>query len=79
VTHSMASADLKAGSMANNGTHHTEHCLPSLAPLVAHSEGVGVVEATRGTLIHHYKTDDRGIVHKMNLIVPRRKTMGRYA
>jgi F420-non-reducing hydrogenase large subunit len=33
------------------------------------SEGVGVVEAPRGVLIHHYWTDDRGIVEKANLIV----------
>lgn len=32
-------------------------------------EGVGIVEAPRGTLIHHYKTDDRGIMEKCNLIV----------
>jgi F420-non-reducing hydrogenase large subunit len=33
------------------------------------SEGVGVVEAPRGTLIHHYKTDERGIMTGCNLIV----------
>lgn len=33
------------------------------------SEGVGIIEACRGTLIHHYKTDDRGIVQEANLIV----------
>jgi F420-non-reducing hydrogenase large subunit len=27
------------------------------------------VEAPRGTLIHHYKTDGKGIVEKVNLIV----------
>jgi F420-non-reducing hydrogenase large subunit len=32
-------------------------------------EGVGVVEAPRGTLYHHYKTDDKGMVTKVNLIV----------
>jgi len=32
-------------------------------------EGVGVVEAPRGTLIHHYKTDDEGILTDVNLIV----------
>lgn len=32
-------------------------------------EGVGIVEAQRGTLTHHYLTDDRGIVQKVNLIV----------
>jgi F420-non-reducing hydrogenase large subunit len=32
-------------------------------------EGVGAVEAPRGTLIHHYKTDQKGIVKGVNLIV----------
>ena len=32
-------------------------------------EGVGIVEAQRGTLTHHYWTDDRGIVTKVNIIV----------
>jgi len=33
------------------------------------NEGVGIVEAQRGTLTHHYKTDEKGIVQKVNLIV----------
>jgi F420-non-reducing hydrogenase large subunit len=32
-------------------------------------EGVGTVEAPRGTLTHHYVTDERGLVRKVNLIV----------
>jgi F420-non-reducing hydrogenase large subunit len=32
-------------------------------------EGVGIVEAPRGTLTHHFITDERGIVKKANLIV----------
>ena len=32
-------------------------------------EGIGIVEAPRGTIIHHYKTDDRGIMTGCNLIV----------
>ncbi len=31
--------------------------------------GIGCVEAARGTLIHHYETDDRGILTSVNLIV----------
>ncbi len=38
-------------------------------PTETPSEGVGVVEAPRGTLIHHYKTDPQGRVEKVNLIV----------
>lgn len=33
------------------------------------TEGVGIVEAQRGTLTHHYWTDEKGIVTKANLIV----------
>lgn len=32
-------------------------------------EGVGVIEAPRGTLYHHYKADDKGNVIRVNLIV----------
>jgi len=32
-------------------------------------EGIGVVEAPRGTLIHHYKTDPEGRLTKANFIV----------
>ena len=38
-------------------------------PTATPDEGVGVVEAPRGVLIHHYKTDEKGIVQKVNLIV----------
>ncbi len=41
------------------------HTVPTATP----SEGVGIVEAPRGTLTHHYWTDERGIVTKANLIV----------
>jgi len=33
------------------------------------TEGVGIVEAPRGTLTHHYATDEKGILTKVNLIV----------
>ncbi|MBN1368259.1 MAG: Ni/Fe hydrogenase subunit alpha [Dehalococcoidales bacterium] len=39
--------------------------LPTKTP----KEGIGVVEAPRGTLIHHYQTDENGILTKVNLIV----------
>ncbi len=32
-------------------------------------EGIGVIEAPRGVLIHHYQIDDDGLVTKANLIV----------
>jgi len=33
------------------------------------AEGVGVVEAPRGTLIHHYRADADGILTAVNLVV----------
>lgn len=39
--------------------------LPTQSP----TEGVGIVEAPRGLLIHHYKTDAQGIITDANLIV----------
>jgi F420-non-reducing hydrogenase large subunit len=45
------------------GTHIRN--IPTATP----TEGVGIVEAPRGTLTHHYTTDEKGIVRKVNLIV----------
>jgi F420-non-reducing hydrogenase large subunit len=39
--------------------------LPTAVPV----EGIGVVEAPRGTLFHHYQTDARGLITMANLIV----------
>jgi F420-non-reducing hydrogenase large subunit len=39
--------------------------LPTETP----TEGVGIVEAPRGTLFHHYITDERGLITRANLIV----------
>lgn len=41
------------------------HTVPTETP----TEGVGIVEAPRGTLTHHYTTDERGVLTKVNLIV----------
>jgi F420-non-reducing hydrogenase large subunit len=38
-------------------------------PTATPDEGVGIVEAPRGTLTHHYITDEKGIIKKANLIV----------
>ena len=32
-------------------------------------EGMGIVEAPRGTLFHHYKTDERGLITMANMVV----------
>ena len=39
--------------------------LPTETP----TEGIGSVEAPRGTLTHHYQTDERGVLTHVNLIV----------
>ncbi len=39
------------------------------APLPGPREGVGAVEAPRGTLIHHYATDREGMLTAVNLVV----------
>jgi F420-non-reducing hydrogenase large subunit len=49
--------------------------LPTQIP----AEGVGVVEAPRGTLIHHYKTDERGVITAANLIVATQNNSARMA
>jgi F420-non-reducing hydrogenase large subunit len=38
-------------------------------PVGKPGEGIGVTEAARGTLIHHYKLDKKGLIEKANLIV----------
>jgi F420-non-reducing hydrogenase large subunit len=38
-------------------------------PTAVPTEGVGIVEAPRGTLTHHYVTDERGVLTQVNLIV----------
>jgi len=40
-----------------------------MVPTETPDEGVGVVEAPRGTLYHHYKTDENGMIKEANLIV----------
>jgi F420-non-reducing hydrogenase large subunit len=42
-------------------------------------EGVGVVEAPRGTLIHHYQSDQRGVITKARLIVATQHNAARMA
>jgi len=49
--------------------------LPTATPRV----GIGVVEAPRGTLFHHYETDQRGLITKANLIVATQGNSARMA
>jgi len=56
-------------------TDPTVRTLPTEKP----TEGVGIVEAPRGTLIHHYWTDSRGVIEKANLIVATQNNAARIA
>jgi F420-non-reducing hydrogenase large subunit len=49
--------------------------IPSEKPSV----GIGAVEAPRGLLIHHYETDDAGLMKKVNLIVGTQNNAARIA
>jgi F420-non-reducing hydrogenase large subunit len=49
--------------------------IPTATPKV----GIGVVEAPRGTLIHHYETDERGLIRRANLIVATQNNAARIA
>ncbi|HLZ37598.1 MAG TPA: Ni/Fe hydrogenase subunit alpha [Mycobacteriales bacterium] len=43
------------------------------------TEGIGVVEAPRGTLFHHYRTDERKLITSANLIVATQNNAARIA
>ena len=49
--------------------------LPTEVP----KEGVGVVEAPRGVLIHHYTSDERGVLTSANLLVATQHNAARIA
>lgn len=48
-------------------------------PTTTPKEGIGVVEAPRGTLFHHYQTDEKGVITKANLIVATQNNAARIA
>ena len=48
-------------------------------PTATPSVGIGVVEAPRGTLFHHYETDENGLIRKANLIVATQGNSARMA
>ena len=60
-----------------SGNHRSPMCrtFPPDEP----REGIGVVEAPRGTLFHHYQTDERGLITKANLIVATQNNAARIA
>ena len=49
--------------------------IPTATPRV----GIGVVEAPRGTLFHHFETDDNGLITMANLIVATQNNAARIA
>ena len=48
-------------------------------PTATPKEGIGAVEAPRGTLFHHYRTDSRGVITFANLIVATQNNAARIA
>ena len=48
-------------------------------PTATPSVGYGVVEAPRGTLFHHYETDEAGLIREANLIVATQNNAARIA
>jgi F420-non-reducing hydrogenase large subunit len=50
-----------------------------LVPTETPTEGVGVVEAPRGTLFHHYKSDEKGLITESNLLVATQNNAARIA
>ncbi|HUN64779.1 MAG TPA: Ni/Fe hydrogenase subunit alpha [Bacteroidota bacterium] len=56
-------------------TGETIRVIPTARP----TSGVGVVEAPRGTLFHHYETDPNGIMQNANLIVATQNNSARIA
>ena len=53
--------------LLNNPEIGSSHVRAHAAP--NNNEGIGVTEAPRGTLIHHYKINDDGLINWANLIV----------
>jgi NAD-reducing hydrogenase large subunit len=56
-----------AKSLLNNPQILSEHV--ASRAMVNNYEGVGVAEAPRGTLIHHYKVDQQGMITWNNMVI----------
>jgi NAD-reducing hydrogenase large subunit len=63
LIHALEKIEILLADPAILGKHVRSH-----AP-VNSLEGVGMIEAPRGVLIHHYKVDDKGAIQWVNLIV----------
>jgi F420-non-reducing hydrogenase large subunit len=76
VVEIMQAAETMAALLADPGITGTDiRTIPTQKPSV----GIGVVEAPRGTLFHHYETDDNGLIKMANLIVATQNNAARIA
>jgi F420-non-reducing hydrogenase large subunit len=73
----LVNAAERMGELANDPeiTSTDVRTIPTETPTV----GIGVVEAPRGTLFHHYETDERGLITQANLIVATQNNAARIA
>jgi F420-non-reducing hydrogenase large subunit len=72
---------LYAAERMNELAHHPEIADPDVRdiPTEIPREGIGAVEAPRGTLFHHYRTDEQGLITKANLLVATQNNAARIA
>ncbi len=72
---------LYAAERMHELAHDPEIISPNVRtlPTATPKEGIGVVEAPRGTLFHHYQTDEKGVITKANLIVATQNNAARIA
>jgi F420-non-reducing hydrogenase large subunit len=72
---------LYAAERMNELANHPELTDPivRVIPTEIPREGIGVVEAPRGTLFHHYRTDEQGLITKANLLVATQNNAARIA
>lgn len=70
-----------AAERINELINDPEICSQNLRtiPTVTPRQGIGVVEAPRGTLLHHFETDEKGILRRVNLIVATQNNSARMA
>jgi NAD-reducing hydrogenase large subunit len=61
---------LHCAEMINDLLHDDEIMSSDLVREGKHRlEGIGIIEAPRGTLTHHYQVDEKGMITRCNLIV----------
>jgi F420-non-reducing hydrogenase large subunit len=72
---------LSAAEMMQENAARPELIDPNIRniPTETPVEGIGVVEAPRGTLLHHFRTDERGVITGANLIVATQNNAARIA